>query len=330
MGLPEILLALIVLAVLSLAMSGSIGQAFAMFNVAKDEEQAAINKRLASVALDYAATISATGKLPASYSSGNTINALYDGANAEMQALLTEARINPREANGDGNGQDRARVYQVSASLQSTVPMYGVSGPGVTLDYEQAVIYSTQCGRDEACNLAGVESVPGYSGRYQASNLGTFALSGSDYGLTKFSTLSIQKMKLAKTVEKIDAIRTKLQEIFRERQRAAAASDITNHYPLQITTVPAASVGTTTDCSAWYRLDNSDILRQIGMQPSDGGFTAWGGQIHYCADYDPIGTSPANTPPHFAALRINKNVSTGAAPVTTSSGHLANNIVISF
>lgn len=330
-GMPELILTMVVAGVVSLWLSGFIDQAMAVFSVAKDESESAKNGRLASVVLDYAASVSPTGSLPVPYSSGTTKYAIYDGADVNMQALLTEARISPKEANGDGNGQDYVRVYQVVSGLTSSVPLYGTTGPAVTLSYDQGVIYSTHCARADACNTTGTSGIPGSSVAFTSANLTTFSLGGDDYGLQRFSTLSIQRQKLSRTVETIDTIRTRLQELFREKQRIAAASDTSNFYPRQITTVAAAAVGTTTDChnDGWFRLDNSDILKQIGLQPADSGVTAWGGQIQYCPDYDPLGTAGNDAPPHFAALRFLKNASTGQNPATGAS-HLTNNIVVSF
>jgi hypothetical protein len=328
----DLILAMVVFGVLSAIYSGQMGTAFAAFDIAQDEEQEALNKRLASVLLDYAATVSPIGKLPAPYTLGTTKNAILDDADTELQALLVEARINPREANGDGTGKDYVRVYQRASDLTTNVPLYGATGPAITLTYQEAVILSTHCQRADTCNTTGTGGIPGFSGKFDSTNLTTYAVTDDDFGLARISTLSLQKHKLSRTVDNIDAIRTRLQELFRERQRQAAASDTSNFYPRQITTVAAAAVGPTTDChnGGWYRLDNSDILKQIGLNPSEYGVNAWGGQIHYCPDYDALGTAGADAPPHFAALRILKTPSDGASPEIATGTHLTKNIVISF
>jgi hypothetical protein len=67
----------------------------------------------------------------------------------------------------------------------------------------------------------------------------------------------------------------------------------------------------------------------MGVSSTEFGTTAWGGAMEYCRDYEPDGTdtSNADTPPHYAAIRIHKNVSTGGSPDNSVIG---NNIFITF
>lgn len=306
-SLIEIIIAIVVVGVLTLILSQNFAGALSAFSTAQDEEQEALNKRLASVALDYAATVSPTGKLP----TPELANYQFNLADPTLKALLVEARITPREAN---DTPQYARVYQVATPPSPTinVPLYGATGPAVTLAYEEGVIVATHCRRTEACNTP----IPGASGVFNTTTFDTYTLQGEDFGLARFSTLGLQKLKLARTAENIDTIRTRMQEIFRERQRQTDANSTTNFFP-RPAVFPSAIK--TPDCinAGWFNLD-SDILGQIGLTANQYGFTAWGGKIQYCPDFDPTG-SAIDTPPHFAALRILSNPSTGGDPDATNS-----------
>lgn len=322
--LIELIITIFVLGVLTLVFSQFWSSGLSAASAAVDAEQEAINHRLGSVLLDYAANaaVNPTGDLPVPYTNGSTMRyAITDGSNATLQALLVQARIRPVLAQSDGTPADNVRVYQTVTGQTLSTPLYNTFGPAITLTYSEAVIIATHCQRSATCNTVGTGGVPGTSGVFNAANLSTFALTGDDYGLERLSTLAVQKQKLQQTADNIDAIRTRLQELFRERQRSAAANDTTNFFPRQLVVVPAAAMGTTTDChnDGWYRLDNSDILTQLSLQNTVYGKTAWGGQIHYCPDYDATGAKAADAPPHFAALKILTSPSAGGSPPASSN-----------
>ena len=308
--LVEILIAIVLAGVLLRIWSSGMGDAHTAFDTARESEQEAINKRLASVLIDYAATASPTGALPTpeagTYSSSIPFTTL--------QAQLVEARIRPIEAVSDASATKNLRVYQTVPGQTLTMPLYTTFGPAMTLTYTEASIHSTYCAQADVCNAG----VPGKSGTLSASTLNAYGVLGDDYGLTRFSTLAIQKQKLSQTADNIIAIRDRMQELFRERQRTANANDTTNFYPTEIHPIGASA--TTVDCKGgWFSLSATDILPQVGLTPSVNGKTAWGGEIQYCPDYDALAPSTwtANAPPHFAALRLLTNVSAGGIPSTT-------------
>lgn len=320
----ELVLAMTVMGVMTLIYSQNTGGALSAFTIAQDEEQEALNKRLASVLLDYAATVSPIGKLPDRYISGATKYAIYDPINTNLQSSLVEARINPRDANDTQQGY--ARVYQIASPITINLPLYGATGPLVTIGYQEAVIVATHCRRSDTCNTTGTGGIPGSSGKFDSSNLQTYALTGDDFGLSRFSTLSLQKLKLAQTVDNLDAIRTRMQELFRERQRQADANDTTNFFPHQLGGASALAYNTIDCHSGWFYLHNSDILPQIGLTANQYGLNAWGGQIHYCPDYDPSTGKAPDAAPHFAAIRILSNPSAGGNPTAVNAA----NIIIPF
>lgn len=311
--LIEMLIAVIVTGILLSIWAAGKGDAHNAFDTAREADQEAINKRLASVLLDYAgtATISPTGDLPAP-STGMYSSAIPYAITA-LQALLVEARIRPSDAASDGSAAKNLRAYQTVTGQVITVPLYGTFGPVMTLSYTEASLHSTYCAQADACNAG----VPGKSGTLTALNLNSYGVLSGDYGLTRFSTLAIQKQKLAQTADNIETIRNRMQELFRERQRTANANDTTNFYPHEINALGATG-GKTANCNneGWFSLSTSDILPQVGLDPAVNGKTAWGGDIQYCPDYDALAPAPwtPNSPPHFAALRLSTNPSTGSSP----------------
>lgn len=319
--LIELLITVVILGILGIIWAGSMGGALTAYNTAQDADQESINHRLGSVLLDYAATISKTGDLPEPSTNGSVRFAITDGTIAPLEAMLVQARIRPALARGDGSAADNVRVFDTVTGQSLAVPLYNTFGPMVTLTYTEAVIYSTHCMRTETCNTTGTGGVPGSTGHLTSTNLSTFALGGDDFGLERISTLAVQKQKLQQTADNIDAIRTRMQELFRERQRTANANDTTNFYPRCVVACPTAALSTTSDChnDGWYRLDIGDILSQIGLINTVNGLNAWGGQIHYCPDYDPTGAAGNDAPPHFAALRILTSPSAGGHPTNATT-----------
>lgn len=308
--LLELLIVVIVTGVLGVIWASENSGAFTAAANAHDAEQEAINKRLASALLDYAASISPIGDFPAMYTdTGNKIIKALPPADANLNALLVQARIRPSDARDDGSAGQNVRVYQKASPININLPLYTTFGPIMTLTYAEAVIYATQCTRNAACNT----NTPGNSGTFDTTTLTTFVLANPDYGLTRFSTLAIQKQKLAQTADTIELIRTRIQEYYREKQRNTLANDTTNFYPRPNPLV--ISSYTTNDCNhdGWYALDATNILTQVGLTPAVHGKTAWGGTIYYCPNYDPTqtGTPYIDTPPHFAAFRLLTNPSNG-------------------
>lgn len=312
----ELLLVTLIVGVLSMVWSSNSGGAFTAAANAHDSEQEAINKRISNVLLEYASSVSAIGDFPTPYTGGQYYKAIPT-ADTSLNALLVQARIRPTDAQDDGSAAQKVRVYQKASPITLNIPLYSTFGPVMTVTYAEAVLYATQCSRTAACNT----NNPGNTGTFDTTNLTTFALSGDDYGLVRISTLAIQKQKLAQTADTVDLIRTRIQEYYRERQRLAMANDTTNFYPRPSPSV--ASAYATNDCNndGWYPLDTTNILTQVGLIPAQHGKTAWGGSIHYCADYDPTktGATYVDTPPHFAAIRILTNPSTGGSPTNNNA-----------
>jgi hypothetical protein len=249
---------------------------------------------------------------------------------------LTQSGVNPSEINDDGTASKNVRVYQLVQGLTQQVPLYFRSGPLVTLTYDFGAIYLTTCPKGSTtCNPNSATGVPGDSQAISANNYTTWSTSGSDGRANFVSSLPIQKQMLATTVQRLDKVRDTLLSYLRTQQVTAAGGDTTNWYPNQDGkatpgSLSGANPATNQGCrDGWYDLSQAgvSVLPTVGLSAQEYGMTAWGGPIQYCRDYDPTGAGTPNAPPHYAAIRINVNVSAGLAPDGAVPG---NNIVLTF
>lgn len=336
----ELVIAVTLLGLVSMSMA----PVFSMFLTAKtqayQENQAAINVRLSNGYLAYAREVSALGRLPAPYSkpADRLYNAPYNPADVSATAVgpyLVQTRVANQEINDDNTSAGRVRVYQRLAGLTQDVPLYFQSGPAVQLTYDFGALYMTTCPRantSPSCNLNASLGIPGASPVITSTNFLTWKTVAPDHPAVVFSTLQIQKDMLRLTAVRLDKVRDGFAAYFRAKVISASASDSTNWYPGPSLGIPNLATITpilNQGCrDGWYDLSTTDILNQIGLTASELGRTAWGGTVEYCRDYDPAGTSGANAPPHFAALRINRNVSAAVAPDLVTPA--ISNVVLSF
>jgi prepilin-type N-terminal cleavage/methylation domain-containing protein len=336
----ELVIAVTLLGLVSMSMA----PVFSMFLTAKtqayQENQAAINVRLSNGYLAYAREASALGQLPAPYTKAadKLYTAPYNPADLLPTAVgpyLVQTRVSNQEINDDNTSAQRVRVYQRLAGLTQDVPLYFQSGPAVRLTYDFGALYMTTCPRantSPSCNFSASLGIPGVSPVLTASNFLTWKTVDPDQPAVVFSTLQIQKDMLRLTAVRLDKVRDGFAAYFRAKVISASASDSTNWYPAPSLGTPnLATISPLTNqgCrDGWYDLSTTDILNQIGLTASELGKTAWGGTVEYCRDYDPAGTSGANAPPHFAALRVNRNVSAALAPDLVTP--LLSNVVLSF
>lgn len=338
--LLELVIAVTLLGFVSISMA----PVFNLFVTAKTqtytESQAAINVRLSQGFLAHAREVSPLGQLPEPYtdSPSKLHNAPYNPADVSASAVgpyLVQTRVASQEINDDNTAAARVRVYQRLQGLSQDVPLYFQSGPAVRLTYDFGALYSTICPRSNttpSCNINSSLGIPGASPVLTAANVLTWQTVAPDYPGIMFSTLQIQKDMLRLTSTRLDRVRDGFASYFRAKVISASASDSTNWYPAPssgtpnlATLLPAINQGCR---DGWYDLSTTDILTQVGLTATELGKTAWGGTVQYCRDYDPAGTGAANAPPHFAAIRINKGVSTAAAPDAILPA--INNIVLSF
>ena len=278
---------------------------------------------------------SATGRLPAPYTGGGSTKTIYDTTNTDIGAALIQTGINTSEINDDGTSAKNVRVYQLLQDISQTVPLYFQSGPSVNILYDYGAIYLTACPKTTiACNPAPATGIPGSSTELTVGTMATWTTTGTDGTPTLISSMPIQKQMLATTSQRLDKVRDTLLGYFRAQQQIAAGGDTTNWFPNQSgAAAPGSKTGQAPGGSqqgcrdGWYDLSSTteSVLSTVGLAYDEFGKTAWGGPIQYCRDYDPAVTAP-NTTPHYAAIRINKNVTTGAAPTNTPG----DNIVLTF
>lgn len=338
----ELVLSVTMLGLISLSLS----PAMKAFMTARDrayyERQNLINNRIAKAMLDYAEQATVTGTLPSNYNS--TTNKIFFGvalttstATTALMPYLTQQGVPSQETNDDGTAGARVRVYQkYSSGLTQSTPMFGQSGPLADLSYEIAAVYMTDCSRTDTCNTTASSSAPPKGNRITGA---TWTAGVNDIGMVMFSSLPLQRKMLDLTASRMDRVRDALSTYFKAKVAAASASDTTNWYPSPSDTSPYAGMlvqdpSTNGGChTVWFDLSaaNVDVLAQVSMSSLELGTTPWGGRIEYCRDYDPAATglSGSNTPPHYAALRINKLVAGGAGlpPDTATS---TQNVVVSF
>lgn len=264
-----------------------------------------------------------------------------------LRDYLIQQGLNPdRGVNDDGTASRNVRLYQRVGGLTQDAFIFGKGGPKVTLNYDFGVVYLTNCGFNRPCNQTaasatnpprsapptGTATVDDYAARLTLSNFTTWKAGNYDIAPVMVSTLPIQMELMESTAKSLLELKSAFQRYF-DRMQAANPASTANFYPQPAFSQPPVSPAFNEGCrEGWYalRLNATDVLEQIGLfnrdYPGEAlyGLTAWGGVVEYCRDYDPSGTSPYGTPPHYAALRFNREVSNAFDP---SPGQ---NIIISF
>lgn len=336
--LVELLVTVILIGIITAMMSPVLGELIASQRMAYTERHRLNNQLIAGGLVAYARNSTANGRLPAPYSGTGYTTTIYNPADTStsgtaLTQALTQTGVSVSEINDDGTAGKMVRVYQLLATPTISTPLYFQSGPLVTLNYDFGSIYLTACGKTNGTCNPSPSGVPGDSPILSATNFATYATTGSDGPVQFVSSLPVQKEMLQTTTQRLDKVRTSLVGYLRSRQISAAAGDTSNWYPNQLGTQVSGSLLnaaplTNQGCrDGWYGLATSTtILLTIGLSPEEFGRTAWGGEVQYCRDYDPTGSGAANAPPHYGAIRINRQVSTGVAPTAVA----ADNVVLTF
>ena len=339
--LLELLIVVIAVGIMSLVISPILGKLTQARQEAKRQEARAINLQIADAMIAASRHSSTDGSLPAPYTGSGFFSAVANpSATATFNAaVISEIRgrnVGDGYINSDGSAAANVRVYQRVADLTASIPYFGLSGgTSVVLKYDFGVVYQSVCAKaDSTCNKS---PLAGGSPTLTSSNYKTWDVAGSDIEPVYFSTLPVQQDLLEESRSRTGRLRDSFVVYFNERKLAAAAGDQTNFYPAP-TGVGApdnsgATPTTNQDChDGWYPLDattNLNVLDQIGLSKSEFGSTPWGGRFEYCRDYEPgaTGTSTANTVPHYAAIRFNKNLTDASNP---SAGTATNNVFVTF
>ncbi len=325
-------------------MSVMLSPTFRTLMTAKDqsykERAALVNTKISQAMLDWAEQQSTSGMLPdpvnqrvaggINYGPADPATA---GTGTAYDYIIAQG-VPASEVLVDSSAQQRVRVYQRTPDLFFTTPFYFQSGPQVTLRYQFGAVYQSTCNKTGTCN-GGSQIPSGGSTVLDDTNYATWA---PNLNLVRspavFSNLPLQKKMLAMTTERMDRVRDALTTFYRARVLSASASDTTNWYPAPTGTGAANLSGNSPALNqgcydGWYQLyaSNVNVLEQLGLSKEEFSRTAWGGLIEYCRDYDPL-AGGANTAPHYAAIRIRKDV--GASNGLGGDSLAANNIILSF
>lgn len=333
--LYELMLSVVLLGIVIVITGPVVALAFTFMDAAKRDENIVNNQRLAGALMSYARNYN-NGRIPPPYTGGKVNSGLYNPADTSVNGTqlameLRNSGVPASAINTDNQAMKNVRVYRVVSGLSYQVPLYFTTGSKVSLTYDVGALVQTRCPSNNPCNTG----TPGTSSPLTSANLTTWIASGTDYGDVVFSTLPEQKNMLRITVSRLNRLADRLASEFYTRQRLAAANSLTNFFPVPNNSGapnlgginPVANMG----ChNGWYRLNaaNVNVLALLGLDPNEFGVTAWGGPIEYCRDYEPTGTSTAteNQSPHFAALRINQDLSSGLPP----TGLFGADVVVTF
>lgn len=321
--LVELMLSVAVLGILMAVIGPMVSSALMMVEAAGRKQVAVDNQKLSHALLRYASQTE-EGGLPDKPGNWGVIS---DSSAVLLKAEVQASGVAPEAVNTTGTGLRHVKVYRRVTNQQAELPLYFTTGPTVTLHYDVGVIYQTTCPELSACansslpGSSGAVVVTGASGatpEFNAANLSSWEVAGEDYAAVMFNTLDVQKDRLRITLGRINRLTDRLSSYYYARARADTRA--VNHFPTQAGGVSAGAQ----NCNAsWINLKGSDVLKALALDGEEFGETPWGGQIQYCPDYGYIAT-PAGGP-FYAALRFNKNLTTGVAPAGD-----AQNVVITF
>ncbi|QHS09123.1 prepilin-type N-terminal cleavage/methylation domain-containing protein [Sinimarinibacterium sp. NLF-5-8] len=321
--LMELMVVVATLGILALAIAPYFDTILVAQSRAYQLDQDRINRSVAFAMRDWAGRQADLG-LPAPYTNAgqrrfSTIMDTNAAGLAELLQFIQDRGVTPFEINDDGTNMRRVRVYQRLTGLTSTSPLFGTSGPNVTLRYSVGAIYSTRCEiLDGTCNLS---PRAGDSPALTSANQATWQTTGTDSQAIRISTLGLEQERQRVTAYRLNRVRDQFRAFATAQLLAAPPGSTSNFLP-----GPSGGGANTQGCwHAWIDLQSSNMLDTVGLGKDEFGVTAWGGRVEYCRDYDTAGAG-ANTLPHVGALRINRSLSTAAAP----AGAVAQNAFLTF
>lgn len=230
------------------------------------------------------------------------------GSSPELMEFIRRQGVKPDEVLQADGGTPYQRVYQqIANTMFEEVPLFGSSGPRVRLTYRGGVVYTSDCA------VPCTDSFPGASATITDANRFTWQPADTDTGAAFVSTLSIERVKKTLLAERLRTLTTRMTAYVNTKTIESLPPDIAiNHFPPNGPTAAAGSINVQGCLGGWYPLSVTQ-LAPLGLQASDYATTPWGGQIQYCRDYAPDGGA-ADAFPHYAALRINANLTSGADP----------------
>lgn len=332
--LLEMLIAVVLVGLVFLAIAPMMNLAFALIHKSNADQEIVNNRKIADSLIEFSSERDGVQRfrLPTPAAKTGTprlISTIYNPSATTSEAValqnrLLDSGVTPNGINTDMRAVKNVRVYQLASGLTADVPMFGPQGDKVRLTYDFGVIYSTKCMQSSSCNTsATAANPPGDSPQFTTSNYASWTPAGDDYGVVAFSTLDGQKDMLRSTAATINRLTERFVTDFHNKIRLSSADSTANFFEINTgglslaNTDPALNFGCR---DGWYALSaaNVDVLTKLGMNKSEVGITAWGGPISYCRDFDPAGTGSHNSPPHYGALLLNRNMASTAVPTVLS------------
>lgn len=317
----ELLISVVILGVMSVAVAMNFASLNSMFRFGQEERQYAISYNVANALIDHARS-EGKGRLPdpvnfSGYRSAVTNTSIN---NNPMIDYLIANNVAPELALHDGSASQRVRVYQ-KFTRTTNIPVEGFGGQTVQIQFDVGAVYHTNCMLGTACMTSG--SRPGDSANFQESTFNSWATSGEDGAAVTFSTQHIQASLWRRTHDRLMEARNALADLKTSRMFQADADSVLTENFNPVPSSHSENSSRTDNCwHGWLRLDTAtSVLQQVGLSPQLYGLTPWGGQIQYCANYDPS-NSGRTTPPYNAALRVHRNVTSGTTPNNTSSNNV--------
>lgn len=292
--LLELVIVIGVMGLVLVILTSAMQQTLSLQQMAQDDRDQFNNMQVGRAMQDYAGQLTTTpGALPAELTTPFPVpasatalkEAYYSRGLSETLAVQSGAAANPRP-----------RAYRRVAKSQS-VPLFGGSGPSVTLGYHEAAVFML----DDATEVLGGSDAAVVSGDL-ADEI------GGEVPAYRFSSLNFQRSLQRTTTHRIQRVRQGIRDYAALEQMAATAADMTtkNFLPGAGATGVATGDGCYED---WLDLSAStDVLPVVGITRQEYGVTAWGHAFQYCRDYRPSG---AAAPPFYGAIRFPQNLNSG-------------------
>lgn len=308
----EILLAVVIMGIIAGVTSSISKVAFVSKRSDYLETQKKINNNIAQALITYAYETSASCTLPTPFTTGEYAAGVCDPTNTALIETIKSFGVVESEVNDDGSHSNLERAYAV-ADLSITAPFFGSVGPVVTLNYQILTLYTSKCGKDDAsCD----------------------STANDNGGFTKvtYSTLPQVREKKRQTVEALLTFRDAFVAQRDVKLLSATPGDTSNFFfnptTIGFTDLSGQDPALNENCySGWYsaylEVGGISIPEAVGLNRDDVGLTPFDALVEYCPDYDSL-SAGEDTAPHYAALRINVNISTNNDPDGT------NDIIITF
>lgn len=320
--LVELLISVVILGVIMTIIGPIFSNALTFMGAAKKSEVQLNNQKLAAGMLSYARNKG--GRLPPERGAGNKYT-LYDtevtaGDNYELYLELTGAGVAPNQINTTGYGIDAMKLYQKVGGLEYEQPLFFNTGDKIKLTYEVGVIYQSTCPELSAC--ANSPFAAGRTPKLTASTIASWDVVGDDYAPVMINTLAEQKTMLRVTLGRLNRLSDRISSNFYSKARISASAGENHFAGVHDVILSSADNGCWVE---WDKLSTTTTLESIGLDRGEYGVTAWGGGIEYCRDYKPM--EAGGEAPFYAALRINKDLSSGQQPSTSNP---TTNVIVTF